>query len=145
MIPENIEEPSLRVVRDVGLAGSGSAANAAASSQTLTKGGGYGGGLSGANAGAGAQTFSGGLGGFGGGLSGASANAAAGTQSFGFGGQGGFGGAGGYGGGGRENINLFLTFFTIIKYLSRRSTSFHAAWIWIRIPRRCWIWSIWIM
>lgn len=85
MIPFG-DEPSVRVVRDVGLSGSGSAASATAGTQSFTKGGGgHGAGLSGASAGAGSQTFSqGGVlghGGFGAGMSGSQANA--GTQSFG--------------------------------------------------------------
>lgn len=72
MIPEYVEEPVVRVVRDV----AGSAANAGASTQTFDQGG-FGGGLSGsaANAAASTQTFN--QGGFGGGFgaSGSSANA----------------------------------------------------------------------
>lgn len=85
VIPENVDEPVVRVVRDI----SGSSADAAASTQTFTQGGGHGGlggGLSGsaASAGASTQTFTqgGGHGGLGGGLSGSAANAGASTQTF---------------------------------------------------------------
>lgn len=57
MIPENVDEPVVRIVRDI----SGSSADAGANTQTFTQGGGHGG--------------------LGGGLSGSAANAGAATQS----------------------------------------------------------------